>query len=57
VVLHYHLWPRSVTPPPLTRGDRLVFVRLAQMAVRRPEEKITASFTDTADEDPLKSGP
>jgi hypothetical protein len=46
-----------VTPPPLTRGDRLVFVRLAQMAVRRPEEKITASFTDTADEDPLKSGP
>jgi YihY family inner membrane protein len=57
VVLHYHLWPRSVTPPPLTRGDRLVFVRLAQMAVRRPEEKITASFADTADEDPLKSEP
>jgi YihY family inner membrane protein len=57
VVLRYHLWPRSVTQPPLTRGDRLVFVRLAHMEVRRPEEKIVASFTDKADEDPLKGGP
>lgn len=57
VVLRYRLWPRSVTQPPLTHADRLVFMRLAQMAVRRPEEKIVASFTDTADEDPLESGP
>lgn len=57
VVLRYRLWPRSVTQPPLTQADRLVFMRLAQMAVRRPEEKIVASFTDTADEDPLESGP
>jgi YihY family inner membrane protein len=57
VVLRYHLWPRSVTQPPLTRADRLVFVRLAQMEVRRPEEKVAASFTDEADEDPLKGGP
>ena len=42
-----------MTQPPLTQADRLVFVRLAQMAVRRPEEKVTASFTDKADDDPL----
>jgi YihY family inner membrane protein len=57
VVHHYHLWPRSVTQPPLTRADRLVFRRLAQMEVRRPEEVVTVSFTDAADEDPLDSGP
>jgi len=56
VVFRYRLWPRSLTQPPLTRADRLVFVRLAQMEVRRPEEKVAASFTDEADEDPLKSG-
>jgi YihY family inner membrane protein len=57
VVHRYHLWPRSVTQPPLTRADRLVFRRLAQMEVRRPEEVVTTSFTDAADEDPLDSGP
>ena len=53
VVLRYRLWPRSVTQPPLTRADRLVFQRLAQMQVRRPEEEISTSFTEAADEDPL----
>jgi YihY family inner membrane protein len=53
VVLRYRLWPRSVTQPPLTRADRLVLVRLAQMELRRPEQVIVASFTDEADEDPL----
>ena len=53
VVLRYRLWPRSVTQPPLTHADRLVLRRLAQMEVRRPEELISASFTDAADEDPL----
>jgi YihY family inner membrane protein len=53
VVLRYHLWPRSVTQPPLSRADRLVLVRLAQMEVRRPEQKVAVSFTDEADEDPL----
>jgi hypothetical protein len=57
VVLRYRLWPRSVTKPPLTRADRRVFTRLAQMEVRRPEEKIAASFTDEADEDPLMDLP
>jgi YihY family inner membrane protein len=53
VVLHYHLWPRSVTQPPLTKADRLVYQRLAQMEVRRPEVKVATSFTDAADDDPL----
>jgi YihY family inner membrane protein len=53
VVLRYRLWPRSVTQPPLTRADRRVFVRLAQMEVRRPEVEVAASFTEEADEDPL----
>jgi YihY family inner membrane protein len=53
VVVRYRLWPRSVTQPPLTHADRLVFRRLAQMEVRRPEEQVSASFTDAADEDPL----
>jgi len=53
VVLRYRLWPRSVTQPPLTHADRLVFSRLAHMEVRRPEELISASFTAAADEDPL----
>jgi YihY family inner membrane protein len=52
VVLHYRLWPRSVTRPPLTRADRQVLRRLAQMEVRRPEQEVIASFTDAADEDP-----
>jgi hypothetical protein len=52
VVLRYHLWPRSVTQPPLTKADRLVFQRLAQMEVRRPEVKVAALFTEEADEDP-----
>jgi YihY family inner membrane protein len=53
VVLHYRLWPRSIAQPPLTQADRLVFVRLAQMEVRRPEQTVITSFTEAADEDPL----
>ena len=53
MVLRYRLWPRSVTQPPLTRADRLVLRRLAQMEESRPEQQVSASFTDAADEDPL----
>jgi len=53
VVLRGRRWPRSLIQPPLTRADRRVFVRLAQMEVRRPEEKVAVAFTDEADEDPL----
>lgn len=45
VVVRYRLWPRSVTQPPLTKADRLVLRRLARMEVRRPEEKVEATFT------------
>ena len=55
--LRYRLWPRSLMRPPLTRADKLMLVRLAQMEVRRPGQKITASFTDEAGEDPLESVP
>ncbi len=57
VVLRYRLWPRSVTQPPLTRADRLTLIRLARMQQRRPEEVVTVSFTEAADEDPLESVP
>ena len=53
VVLRYRLWPRSLMQPPLTSADRLVLQRLAQMQARRPEQQISASFTEAADEDPL----
>jgi YihY family inner membrane protein len=57
VVLRYRLWPRSVTQPPLTKADRLTFQRLARMETRRPEEEVAATFTDAADEDPLRGLP
>jgi len=53
VVLRYRLWPRSLTQPPLTGADRQVFQRLAQMEVRRPEQEISTSFSEAADDDPL----
>jgi YihY family inner membrane protein len=53
VVRRYRLWPRSLTQPPLIRGDRLVFQRLARMEVRRPEVTVAADFTPHADDDPL----
>jgi YihY family inner membrane protein len=53
VVRRYRLWPRSITQPPLTKADRLVFRRLAGMQVRRPEVIVATSFTEQADEDPL----
>lgn len=53
VVRRYRLWPRSITQPPLTKADRLVFQRLARMEVRRPEVRVATAFTADADKDPL----
>ncbi len=53
VVKRYRLWPRSMTQPPLTMADRLVFERLARMEVRRPEAEVQIEFTPAADLDPL----
>ena len=49
----YAVAQSSVTQAPPTRADRLVYRRLAQMELRRPEEQVNASFTDAADKDPL----
>ena len=57
VVKRYRLWPRSVTQPPLTPADRLVFERLAQMEVRRPEAEVKIEFTPEAGFDPLVTSP
>lgn len=53
VVRKYRLWPRSITQPPLTDGDRQVFIRLAMMEVRRPEVKISVDFYPEANRQPL----
>lgn len=46
VVRRHHLWPRSLTQPPLTDADRAVFARLAHMTVRRPEYRVEVHFHD-----------
>lgn len=56
VVRTHHLWPRSLTQPPLTQADRAVFVRLAMMEERRPEVRVSVSFTTDADRQPLDEG-
>ncbi len=53
VVKRDRLWPRSMTQPPLTVADRLVFDRLAQMEIRRPEVELEVRFLPSADWDPL----
>jgi len=53
VVRRYRLWPRSITQPPLTDGDRRTYLRLAMMEERRPEVEVTAAFNAEADRQPL----
>ncbi len=57
VVLKYRLWPRSITQPPLTEGDRKMFGRLARFEVRRPEYVVHVDFKPDANTDPLRNGP
>lgn len=54
VVHAHHLWPRSITQPPLTTGDRRTFRRLARMEQRRPEYVVDMAVTPEADDDPLR---
>lgn len=56
VVRRYHLWPRSITQPPLTAADRAVFERLARAQERRPEVEIGIAFKPDADRQPLHEG-
>ncbi len=53
VVRKYRLWPRSMTQPPLTEGDRRTFDRLARMEVRRPEYRVRMELNPSADDDPF----
>ncbi len=57
VVRRHHLWPRSLTQPPLTPADRATYQRLAMMEERRPEVKVAVSFTADADRQPLDPWP
>ncbi len=54
VVRTHRLWPRSVTQPPLTDGDRRTFARLVRMSVRRPEYGAGMVLHASASHDPLE---
>jgi membrane protein len=52
VVRARHLWPRSITQPPLTDADKRFLEGATQAETRRPEQKVTVEFTPEADRDP-----
>lgn len=45
VVRAHHLWPRSITQPPLTGADKKFLIETTAVERRRPEQKITVEFT------------
>ena len=45
VVRAHHLWPRSITQPPLTDADKKFLMETTAVERRRPEQKITVEFT------------
>jgi YihY family inner membrane protein len=53
VVRARRLWPRSLTQPPLTSGDRRYLAAVAALETRRPEQRVTTTFTPAADHNPL----
>jgi membrane protein len=53
VVRGRHLWPRSLTQPPLTSADRQALQDTTQVETRRPEQRVNVEFTAAADHDPL----
>jgi membrane protein len=46
VVRARRLWPRSITQPPLTSGDKRYLAGVAAIETRRPEQHVITSFTD-----------
>jgi uncharacterized BrkB/YihY/UPF0761 family membrane protein len=54
VVRARHLWPRSITQPPLTGADRRFLRDTAAVETRRPEQRVNVEFTDQADHDPIQ---
>jgi membrane protein len=57
VVRARHLWPRSITQPPLTSADKQFLQDATAEETRRPEQKVTVEFTPEADDDPLHPPP
>lgn len=53
VVRARHLWPRSITQPPLTEADKRYIEAVTRAEVRRPEQQVTIEFTPEADRNPL----
>jgi YihY family inner membrane protein len=48
VVRARRLWPRSVTPPPLTRADRRAYRAYAKTTMRLPEDEVTVNVEFTS---------
>jgi membrane protein len=46
VVRAKRLWPRSLSAPPLTEGDRRAYTEYAQTEERRPEEEVHVDLRD-----------
>lgn len=53
VVRRRHLWPRSLTQPPLTDADKRFLSDTTSVEQRRPEQDVNVTFTPQADHDPL----
>ena len=54
VVRTRHLWPRSLTQPPLTGADKRFLTQTTQVETRRPEQQVAVGFSPDADHDPLR---
>lgn len=46
VVRAHHLWPRSITQPPLTSADKEFLIEATAVEKRRPEQNIAVKFTE-----------
>lgn len=46
VVRAHHLWPRSITQPPLTSADKEFLIETTAVEKRRPEQTIAVKFTE-----------
>ena len=49
VVRHDHLWPRSLSQPPLTPADRRAFARYAKQEERLKDEDVHIHIAETAE--------
>ncbi len=57
VVRTRHLWPRSITQPPLTAADKKFLHDTIDVERRRPEQTVAVGFTAQADSKPLNQPP